>query len=394
MYPPTFFLRTVIALGMTCAFRAGAAPEVRNGSFELDRFTKTPGLAIPNNGIRAWKCRGNVGINPLQSEGADAVPALRPFLDNGRIPDGRQTAFIQNIGVLRQQVKGFRVGASYVVRYFENARRHRRTRRWPRLAVLVGEKVVVPDHGVRPVDAVDQFEKPYRAVVSAPFTVQSTTPQALVFLTSVGGGVTVYIDAVRIEEVSPSTRVAPTFPLEVAPPVVLNGSFEADHYTRRPGYAATNGGITAWRSEGSAGVNPTWTDPLRDWGEKHDFTDNGRIPDGRQAAFIQGKGALRQTVLGFQAGRRYRVRYFENARVTRAVKDDPVVTVRLGGDVVVSAHSVPALDPARRHETPYYRVRSAVFAPLRSGAYELVFEALSTGSTTVLLDGVTVEEVP
>ncbi len=389
----SFFFRTALALGTACLLRAGAAPEVRNGSFELDRFTKSAGLAIPNNGMRAWKCRGKVGINPLRLDGADGKRTIQPFLDNGRIPDGHQTAFIQNIGVLSQRVAGFRKGASYVVRYFENARRQRRVRRWPRLAVLAAGHVVVPDHAVEPVDAVGRFQTPYRAVVSAPFTVESAAAQPLVFLTSVAGGVTVYIDDVRIEEVPDPAAVTPTFPVEASPPVVLNGSFEADHFTRRPGYAAVNGGITAWRSEGNAGVNPTWGDPLRDWAEKQDFTDNGLMPDGRQAAFIQGKGTLRQTIPGFKAGRRYQVRYFENGRVTRAVKDDPVVVVRLGGEVVVSAHSVPALDPARRHDTPYFRVRSAPFVPSRSGACELVFETLGAGATTVLLDAVTIEEV-
>lgn len=393
-----FRLFTCVSVGFSMVhlfFLGGvAAQHVRNGSFELDRFTNTPGLAIANGGIQHWACIGNVGINPLwHAPGRDEDP-LQPFLDNGRIPDGRQVAFIQNIGVLRQQVSGLRKGTVYVIRYAENARRHRGTKRPPRLAVLAGDRVVVPDHAVQPVDALDRFDKPYRAIVSASFRPQSDSPLSLLFLTSVQGGVTVCLDAVRIDEAPAVGRPAPTVPVETGPPVVLNGSFEADHFLRRPGYAETNGGISAWRTEGKVGINPTWGDRLHYWGEQHDFTDNGRISDGRQAVFIQGSGALRQAIPGFQAGHVYQVRYYENARVTRGVKSDPVLGVQLGGEVVVSVHSVPAVEPQGRHNAPYFRVWSAPFTPTRGGAYELVFRALSAGPTTVLLDHITVESIP
>jgi len=390
------FFRLSIAFGFLLVLeRETRAQYVLNNSFELDRFTKAPGFAIANNGICSWKCIGNVGINPLWHTPGKNDRPLQPFLDNGRIPDGRQTAFIQDIGVLSQSVPGLRKGAAYVIRYCENARRHRRTKRPPRLAVLAGDRVIVPDHAVRPVDTAGRFDKPYRWITSASFVVEKDSPLSILFLTSVQGGVTVYLDAVRIEAVpdggAPPT---PTLSVETASPVVLNGSFEADHFMRRPGYADANGGITAWYTTGQTGINPTWGDRLHDWGERSDFTDNGRVPDGRQAAFVQGAGVLRQAIPGFRAGRAYRVRYYENARATRGTPNDPLLKVQLGGETIVSAHSVPAIEPRGRHDSPYFRVESAPFIPLRSGTYELVFRALSTGPTTVLLDRITVERTP
>jgi len=114
---------------------------------------------------------------------------------------------------------------------------------------------------------------------------------------------------------------------EVPPLQLVNPSFEADSYTVGPGYASDNFPITGWNGVGRYGVNPGSF-----FGAP--FTDNGTIPDGSKAAFIQGddnyNGFLTQTVHGFTNGATYQVRYFENAR-NCCSSNLPVAEVRVGG---------------------------------------------------------------
>ena len=91
---------------------------------------------------------------------------------------------------------------------------------------------------------------------------------------------------------------------EVPPPQIVNPSFEVDTFATFPGYVSGNGPITGWNALGGHGVNPgTFGGP---------FTDNGTIPDGTKAAFLQADGAMSQVVNGFIVGASYQVRHFEN----------------------------------------------------------------------------------
>ena len=179
-----------------------------------------------------------------------------------------------------------------------------------------------------------------------------------------------------------------------AAPQVQNGGFEADSYTVSPGYARQNGDqITGWTFAGGAGVNPVWPDGARKAGPEAPFLDNGRVPQGRQVAFIQGPGALRQQLAGLRPDRRYRVLYRENARVQRRGSEWPRLRLLLGDQVLVSAHEVTPVAAAEQMDVPFYRVESAWFTPPAAGTFELRFETVQkTGTTTVLLDDIRLEE--
>jgi len=178
--------------------------------------------------------------------------------------------------------------------------------------------------------------------------------------------------------------------LSSAEPVITNPSFEADPYARAPGYARANGGtIAGWRWTGNVGLNPTWS------GKKpaHAFTDNGRVPQGRQALFLQNVATASQTVAGFEKGKRYRVVYFENARHNNAPARNPRLVVTLGGDVVVSEHAVAPVEAIGSRALPYCRVESAVFTAPSSGAFELVFRTTFGDRVALLIDQVRIVEV-
>jgi len=180
----------------------------------------------------------------------------------------------------------------------------------------------------------------------------------------------------------------------LAGPKVANPSFEADRFSRWPGGAGQNGRrITGWQFTGNAGVNPVWEGEGKAARPRHAFSDNGRIPHGRQVAFIQNVGSLKQTIAGFEKGRRYRVTYRENARHNNAPSRNPRLKVLLGGQLIVSEHAVT---PAERIDTrtlPYAYVESAVFTAPADGAFDLVFATTFGDRVAVLIDQVRIVEV-
>lgn len=161
-------------------------------------------------------------------------------------------------------------------------------------------------------------------------------------------------------------------------PTIVNRSFEADNFTVFPGYVSGNGPITGWSSLGNHGVNPgTFGGP---------FTDNGTIPDGSKAAFLQGDGPMSQVVSGFTIGAQYQIRYSENAR-NCCSGTAPFVEVKVGGQTIVAAHAVPPVGGAN----PYHLRTSDPFTAT-STSMELSFIKSNPqgGDTTLLLDNIIV----
>ncbi|MDH7571575.1 MAG: hypothetical protein QHJ73_18515, partial [Armatimonadota bacterium] len=190
---------------------AAGAPVVENYSFERDRFAVWPGVARGNNGaITGWFSTGNVGINPVYPASLAPRQTNTPFFDNGAAPDGRQVAFIQGPGRLAQRIPGFRKGCRYVVLYRENTRVQRQGNEWPRVRVLLGEKVVVSPHEVTPVARAGDHSVPFYRVESAPFVAPEDGAFELVFETVQGSATTtLLLDAVEIREVPPTVSETP-----------------------------------------------------------------------------------------------------------------------------------------------------------------------------------------
>ncbi len=180
----------------------------------------------------------------------------------------------------------------------------------------------------------------------------------------------------------------------LAAPKVVNPSFEADRYTRYPGLARANGGkIEGWSFTGSVGINPCWEDSAKPAGPDHVFSDNGKVPHGRQVVFLQNNCTLSQRIDGFEEGKRYRVTFYENARRHSRSPDPPDLEVMLGGETIVSRHRIEPVEEYNLRRLPYHFVESAEFVAPRDGALELVFKTtLDTGLTT-LLDNIVIEEI-
>jgi hypothetical protein len=180
-----------------------AAPQVVNGGFEAKSFDKWPGYAHQHGGkIPGWEIEGSVGVNPVFEVKDGGKPKPRhAFSDNGRTPQGRQVAFMQNEAKLSQKVAGFEKGKTYRVLFFENARHNHAPNRNPKLKVSLGGEVVVSEHAVTPVAGYEARNMPYARVESAPFTAPADGAFELVFETTFGDRVAVLLDHVRIEEI-------------------------------------------------------------------------------------------------------------------------------------------------------------------------------------------------
>ena len=153
-----------------------------------------------------------------------------------------------------------------------------------------------------------------------------------------------------------------------AAPTVANPSFEADRYTAYPGLARANGGkIEGWAFTGSVGIDPCWEDPGKPSGPIHVFNDNGKVPHGRQVVFLQNRCTLAQRIEGFEAGKRYRVTFYENARRQSRSPDPPDLEVTLGGETIVSRTDPSACPkcgkPARRVTVAVRNQKGTGFRP-------------------------------
>ena len=147
---------------------------------------------------------------------------------------------------------------------------------------------------------------------------------------------------------------------------IVNSSFEVDASS-----GSSTGTITGWPfTAGSGGINDS----------AGPFADNGTIPDGQKVAFIQAAGTLSQTVSGFTVGTRYRLRYYENARLGTGTAN---VQVTVGGVTVVATHVVPAVGGS----LPYVQRTSEAFTA-SAASLEIAFVVSGSGDFAVLLDRV------
>ena len=169
--------------------------------------------------------------------------------------------------------------------------------------------------------------------------------------------------------------------LTVGDVAILNPSFEADSFAVFPGYVSGSAPITGWTALDNHGVNP-----IADG--QSPFANNGVIPHGVQVAFLQGDGALSQTISGFTVGGDYYVHYYENSRGGYSV---PSIEVKVGETTVVSAHAVPPVGGGN----PYRRVSSEMFVA-SAASLDLAFVKSNPlgGDSTALIDNVAIIQVP
>ena len=186
--------------------------------------------------------------------------------------------------------------------------------------------------------------------------------------------------------------------MALSTPVILNPSFELDPFTVLNGREYIGGhnpgGITGWlhsnQTTGLSGDAPNQFVRV--------VADNGLIPDGQRAAFIQGNGSLSQLVAGLTPLATYEISYFENANAYNAATlqgdalDAVTLTVKMDEEVISEAHNVQPVGG----RNAYRKVTSRPFqVPEGREAMKLTFEVSGsrTGQGAVLLDQVEIRQV-
>ncbi len=174
--------------------------------------------------------------------------------------------------------------------------------------------------------------------------------------------------SVNLEVLNSATLcVDRTVSVSVTTQYVRNPSFDIDAQPAAPGYGA----ITAWDSNSPlTGLNRAG----------QPFLDNGAVPDGLQAAFLQGNAVLSQQIAGLVPGSGYWLQLRYNARTGGSVS----AVVRFAGNQIAA---VPPVMPAGG-ANPFYSL-SVPFTPAGSAGL-LEIESTVTGDATLLLDAVSI----
>jgi hypothetical protein len=161
-----------------------------------------------------------------------------------------------------------------------------------------------------------------------------------------------------------------------------NPSFEADLFSTWPGYANANAPITGWTLSDLAGAG---LNPVEDGTAP--FIDNGVVPNGRQAAFLQDPRTLSQTVTGLTPGAEYYLHYNENARLDVT---DPGLQVRMGDTVIVPEHVIVPVGAGN----PFHDVYAAFTATAASMDLAFTKSTPQGGDATALIDNVSIVPIP
>lgn len=181
---------------------------------------------------------------------------------------------------------------------------------------------------------------------------------------------------------------------------ITNSSFEADtNYTTWPGYqSANNGGVmTGWTSSNSTRTGINATPPIFVPANTSPFANNGAIPNGNQAAFIQvatanPSASLSNTITGLVPGQVYRLTWRMTARNNgTAANQRPNGTVTIGGTSVNFATA--PVEAANSFTQPY---RTGVLTFTATGPTETltVSANLITGQSdsTMVIDAFSVAD--
>ncbi len=273
-------------------------PTLVNASFE-DGPTNLP---FPEYGaiLNGWAANDD-GIGNNNPAG--------PFVGGATIPDGTRAAFIQNAGVLSQNIRGLTVGKQYQIEYWENARGGNTVQN----SVRVGGATLVPQHAI-----VRTQTNAFTRVITQPFTATSST-MLLELVNAAAPDNTALYDNIRI--------------IENIAPVVTNGGFENPNTDTFAELLTPTG----WTSTGTAPPASAGAGIL----ENNSAYGGPNAIEGSQRGLLKGTSSISQDVSGFVIGNRYSLTYSYAARQGRG--EFSPLEVSVGGNVLDSQLTNPGL---------------------------------------------------
>jgi len=293
------FILFLVATAAAAGGPLRAAGLVYNPSFEVN-YNET----WPHYGpIDGWTLAGGGGVNE----------AAGPFHNVGTaVPDRDRIAFIQGSGSLSQTVAGLVPGERHWIQFHYDARA---CCPGGTISLTVKWNGVGLDSifGVAPAIGAYHFR-------NIPFTPDSDTG-TLAFETVANGDATICLDAVTIVQRDEGYAVVGNPSFEASgPPTAAFGAPPAAH----SGELFSDllpAGLAGWSATGSYGIS-------LDGGT---YADNGAIPDGQLAGFLEGAlSSFSGTISGLVPGTAYELSFACNARAgtspyLRVLVDDEVL---------------------------------------------------------------------
>ena len=256
---------------------------VQNPSFESNYNPTWPHYLQPpfGSGIDSWTATGNCGVDDRSFDVNSA------FHDNGKTPDRDRVGFTQQNGDLSQEIFGLIPGATYWIQFYYNTRGNVQSGNCDITTRFAGVDLDTIA-GVQRVEASGSATLPFPGR-SVPFMAQSDSG-TLTFHFVTEGDRSSVIDAVTIVERGPDDVV------------IMNPSFEASGILPAVGAVPI---LAGWAGTGVVGVDTAGGA----------YADNGLIPDQDLVGFIEGPGALEQTIKNLVPNTQYTLAFAYNARV-------------------------------------------------------------------------------
>ncbi len=268
---------------------------VKNSGFEADGSNIIPPGFVSNNLLTGWTYSSNDKIGRNTSAG--------PFLDNGTVPEGKNICFIKGQNSISQTISNLEKNGLYRISIRANAALAGSGAE--QLEVKLGGIPVISPVSVSPVEGNNFFH-----IFAGNFSAAETNLTLEISQANANINSTLLIDDIRVAKVNN--------------PYIANHSFEANGTTgfTWPGYDAV---IDNWtKSTAVIGRNTMEIAP---------FLDNGSIPDGRNACFIQNPGYISQTISGFKGDMAYTFALKANSREATGGKAG--LEVKLDGTTIL-----------------------------------------------------------
>lgn len=181
--------------------------------------------------------------------------------------------------------------------------------------------------------------------------------------------------------------------------VITNSSFENDNDLSGYGYANS---FTGWTAGGDdfSGIGKLAGVASSANTTQQEVASSGITPDGTHVAFMQVfqsifTTSLSTTVTGLTPGQQYQLTFYDNARHYDAVIDG---SVTIGGDTILSGHTVGPVEGNLSYTKPYNLVTSSVFTATAASEVLTFINHKPTTDTvtdaTWLIDKVQINAVP
>ena len=317
---------------------------IKNPSFESNT-----NFGVGYGRIDDWQITGATGINPSASNST-------AFFDNGTIADGRRVAFLQGgESSISQQLSGLVPSQFYELEIHYNARSCCNIT--PNLSVSLGNATLVDIDDVQPTD-----ENAFHTEIVR-FIAADESAELNIANNGGDGDHTLLVDSVSIHPVTEDHLT------------VANPSFEASGTIGNPGYL-NDLALAGW------GVSAQDQDRIGISADDGSLHDNGRIPSGSHALFMQGVAQIEQTVEALTVGDRYEIAFRYNASAAASPAE---VVVSLDGFNVVSTTALAAGD-----ENEYHKLTHRFVAADDSVTFAI---SQSQPNATLFVDDVTVRRV-